>query len=77
MDEDSLPDEEWFCNLCASSRLPRQKVEAKGTFGDLLAILERKNPSAFHLPHEVRDYFVDVKTGTEGEYEEVITQKPK
>ncbi|TAQ83815.1 hypothetical protein B7494_g7865 [Chlorociboria aeruginascens] len=76
MIEGSLPDE-WFCNLCLASRLPRLKDEDGGTFGYLLAQLERKNPSAFHLPKSIREYFVDVKTGAEGEYEEGLAQKPK
>ena len=46
-------------------------------FGQLLAILHRKNPSAFHLPKDIREYFEGVRTGAEGEYEEGVPQKPK
>ena len=74
INEVSLPDE-WFCNDCLTKdTLPQQR---DGTFGALLSNLERKNPSAFHLPKVVRDYFDGVKTGTEGEYEEVVPPKPK
>ena len=43
----------------------------------MLAILQKKNPSAFNLPKDIREYFEGVRTGTEGEYEEGILQKPK
>ena len=75
MNEGALPDE-WFCNVCLSNRNPRRE-ERNGCFGPLLDSLERKNPVAFHLPKEIRDYFENVKTGTEGEYEEGIPPKTK
>lgn len=67
MVEGSLPDE-WFCNKCLSANAPR--VDTAGIFGSLLAALTRKNPVAFHLPKDIREYFENVKTGPEGEYEE-------
>ncbi|KAM3083152.1 hypothetical protein ACMFMG_003813 [Clarireedia jacksonii] len=74
---DLLQEEEWFCTACLARHVPRSKEEAAGTFGLLLANLERKNPSAFHLPKSIREYFDNVKTGTEGEYEEGVVPKPK
>jgi hypothetical protein len=74
---DLLQEEEWFCTACLARHVPRSKEEAAGTFGPLLANLERKNPSAFHLPKSIREYFDNVKTGTEGEYEEAVVPKPK
>lgn len=68
IDEGKLPDE-WFCNICLNSRIPPS--EPAGSFGALLVKLDGKNPSAFHLPKDIREYFENVKTGTEGEYEEV------
>ena len=76
MNQKSLPDE-WFCNKCLTRNLPRGRYDQCGSFGTLLENLERENPSAFHLPKSIREYFVDVKTGTEGEYEEAQPQKPK
>ncbi|RFU26877.1 hypothetical protein B7463_g9475, partial [Scytalidium lignicola] len=76
MNENSLPDE-WFCNLCLSSRRPRSSHDEFGSFGYLLAHLDRKNPVAFHLPKPIREYFVDVRTGPEGEYEEGGSHKPR
>lgn len=48
-----------------------------GSFGRLTAQLDRKNPSAFHLPKQVREYFEGVRTGTEGEYEDGVVTRPK
>lgn len=78
--EDSLPDESWYCNQCNNNHeLGETEEDAKlnGTFGPLMWNLEVKNPSAFHLPRHIRDYFVDVKTGENGEYEEGGPVKPK
>ncbi|KAF4627607.1 hypothetical protein G7Y89_g10543 [Cudoniella acicularis] len=77
MIEDSLPSDAWFCNQCEARRNPRPNQYSNRGFGPLLSNLESKNPSAFHLPKEVREYFENVKTGTEGEYEEVVAPKPK
>lgn len=46
-------------------------------FGVLLSAIDRKNPRAFRLPERVRDYFEGVKTGPEGEYEDVALAGPK
>jgi hypothetical protein len=75
MIEGSFPDE-WFCNVC-QSRQPGARDPIPGTFGPLLFSLDEKNPSAFRLPKSIREYFVDVKTGADGEYEEAGTAKPK
>lgn len=75
MKETALPDE-WFCKVCSASRFPRAEVE-RGMFGGLNAKLEKNNPISFHLPKDVREYFVDVKTGPEGEYDEGAPPKPK
>jgi len=75
--EGNLP-EEWYCNVCyaRNHRLP-QDEDGESGFGLLLRYLEGKNPSAFCLPEEVRGYFVNVKTGDEGQYEEGGATKPK
>ena len=49
----------------------------RGVFGNLLNELEKKNCSSFRLPAQIRNYFEGVKTGEEGEYEEIIKLKPK
>jgi hypothetical protein len=39
--------------------------------------LEKKNPSAYSLPKDIREYFDNVKTGPSGEYEEANVPKHK
>ncbi|OHE95475.1 PHD-finger domain-containing protein [Colletotrichum orchidophilum] len=74
---DTLP-EEWFCNVCFSSRYPTRVPEHKGPFGGLMNTLEKTNPRAYKLPQGVRVYFESVKVGPEGEYEDVVVPaKPK
>jgi hypothetical protein len=68
MIEGKLPDE-WYCNVCLSRREPTRPCYG-GVFGELIPLLERKNPVAFHLPKDIREYFEGVRTGVEGEYEE-------
>ncbi len=71
---DDLPDE-WFCNECNAPSRPVEDYQ--GLFGQLFYQLDSKCPRAFSLPGPIRDYFENVKTGTEGEYEEVQQPKPK
>jgi hypothetical protein len=73
---DSVPEGEWFCKSCTATRNPRAESE-RGMFGNLNYNLKKKNPSSFHLPKDVREYFVNVKTGPEGEYDEGAAPKPK
>jgi hypothetical protein len=77
MIEDLLPDS-WFCRVCVSKRempLP----PAQGIFKKLSTILVGSNPRAFLLPKTIRNYFENVRTGPEGEYEDgvVVTSKVK
>lgn len=71
MEEGHLPDE-WYCHVCFSQRFPTRLPDYGGVFGYLLNNLEKKNSSAFRLPADVRDYFEGVKTGADGEYEEIL-----
>ncbi|KAI9832674.1 MAG: hypothetical protein M1819_004259 [Sarea resinae] len=73
LDPKALP-ESWFCYICEAKKSPPPK-RPRGLFAALDANLEKKNPVAFHLPREIREYFEGVKTGEEGEYEEAVTQK--
>jgi len=76
MDQGHIPDE-WFCNECQLRYNPPLENEHHGIFGLLTANLQRKNPRAFRLPESTREYFEGVKTGAEGEYEEIAPPKPK
>lgn len=78
MIEDALPEDPWFCNVCQSSRQPPPpSSELSGAFGSLLFKLNEKNPSAFQLPLDVRESFEGVKTGAEGEYEDIVPPKSR
>ena len=76
MDPSQPPEGEWFCYICKARRDPQPK-RGRGLFADLLTNLDKKNPIAFNLPYEVREYFEGVKTGEEGEYEEATTSKSR
>jgi len=75
-DEQNL-NEEWYCFVCQAKNNPRAQDEHGGPFGELMTTLDKKNPAAFHLPKDIRELFEDVKTGAEGEYEEIVPPKPK
>ncbi|KAI1143894.1 hypothetical protein F5Y05DRAFT_10204 [Hypoxylon sp. FL0543] len=76
MDEGHMPDE-WYCNECKHRYYPPFGGEHKGALRSLFTVLERKNPRAFRLPEDIRDLFEGVRTGPEGEYEEITPPKPK
>ena len=75
MDQARPPDGEWLCFNCKARIEPRPKAPRGGLFPSLHYGLHDKNPTAFHLPYEVRDFFEGVKTGEEGEYEEIFPSK--
>ena len=60
----------WYCYKCEASRSFAPPLVERGVFGELISELNKKNPTAFHLPPAIRDYFEGVKTGDEGEYED-------
>lgn len=70
---------EWFCNVCRTERelLAPEPVAAPAppprfSFRPLVEKLDARNSSAFRLPVAVRDRFEGVRTGVDGEYEEVV-----
>ena len=75
LDPDREVDGEWFCPRCVTRR--KQKNQRRGTeivtglFGRICQQVDDVIPKAFSLPYDVRDYFEGVKTGEEGEYEEI------
>ena len=68
------PEGEWFCFHCEAKRTSHFRP-SRGLFGSLHQNFEKQNPVAFSLPVSFREYFEGVKTGEEGEYEEVSTAK--
>jgi hypothetical protein len=65
-------DGQWFCNVCQASRDPAALPKRTGVFRLLNEKLDAKNSSAFRLPASVRDLFEGVRTGPDGEYEEIV-----
>ena len=76
MTSNQPPEGEWFCFNCDAKQNARTKP-SRGLFSGLMHRLEKQNPVAFSLPTPIREYFEGVKTGEEGEYEEVSTAKNK
>ena len=70
MDTDNPPDDQWYCPQC-TARQHYRRNETTGILGRIVRRVEEINPKAFNLPFDIRDYFEGVKTGDEGEYEEV------
>ena len=70
MDPDQEVNGEWFCPRC-NARRNKVPVNSTGLLGPLVRRVDDAIPKAFSLPYDVRDYFEGVKTGEEGEYEEV------
>lgn len=75
-DPASPPEGEWFCYVCAAKRDPQLRPP-RGLYAPLEHRLHRQNPRAFELSAPLREYFEGVKTGEDGEYEEISLSKPK
>lgn len=80
MVENESDDEPWFCNQCQSkqdeSHPPWFWHSHPSVFDQMQFWLNKRNPSSYHLPQDIREYFTDVKTGADGEYEEVQPPPP-
>lgn len=72
---DHLPDE-WYCNECLIRRYPSRVPVHRGILGSALNNLEKSIPRAFSLPKSVQNRFEGVKAGADGDYEELVTNKP-
>ena len=72
----NIPGETWYCIDCKVKQ-DRPTQPSSGPLSSLIHKVDTRNPSAFYLPYEVRDFFQGVKTGEEGEFEEVVAMKAK
>ncbi|KAL2256652.1 hypothetical protein VTK26DRAFT_1352 [Humicola hyalothermophila] len=67
---------DWFCNVCRaryrSAAFPAQGSNRGGAFSQLFEKIDARNSSAFRLPDKVRSHFEGVRTGVDGEYEEIV-----
>ncbi|KAH0841742.1 hypothetical protein AYO21_01026 [Fonsecaea monophora] len=70
LDPDEEVEGEWFCPRCVARRT-KQVPHPSGLFGLVLRRVDDIIPKAYSLPSDIRDYFEGVRTGDEGEYEEV------
>ncbi|PBP22950.1 PHD-finger domain-containing protein [Diplocarpon rosae] len=77
IDDYNSQSDAWFCNTCECKRRGPHAEATNGVWGRLFSELEDTNPRSYSLPQPIRDYFVDVKTGPDGEYEEIVPPKPK
>lgn len=76
LEQTNTPDESWLCYICKANSSPAAQP-SQGLFAQLLYLLEKKNPSSFFLPEEIREFFECVRTGDDGEYVEAPLQKPR
>ncbi len=69
---------EWFCNVCRSENQdPAMLPVYKGAFRFLHEQADKKNSSAYSLPKHTRERFEGVRTGADGEYEDIVPPAPK
>ncbi|KAH8150432.1 uncharacterized protein LAJ45_05644 [Morchella importuna] len=71
---EEIPEGMWFCNKCTSQHNPPVKPP-RGLFSELIDGINRRNPTSFRLPPDIRGYFVGVETGALGEYVDVRDNK--
>lgn len=84
LDEDNLPEGDWYCNQCrfrhkrADTASPVRNGKSNslttGIFGKLFDNLELMNPHKFELPRHVRERYQGVSTGKYGEYQDEDTK---
>ncbi|ETI19436.1 hypothetical protein G647_09270 [Cladophialophora carrionii CBS 160.54] len=61
---------EWFCPRCVARRT-KEAPSPAGLLGMVIRRVDDIIPKAYALPPDIREYFEGVRTGEEGEYEEV------
>lgn len=69
-------DEPWYCFGCIAKREQPQR-RSRGLFAPLLSNLDKRNPSVFLLPQEIRDYFDGVATTKDGRFVEQLATKTR
>ncbi|ODQ53561.1 hypothetical protein SAICODRAFT_24800 [Saitoella complicata NRRL Y-17804] len=75
VDENNLPEDDWYCNVCKSRKFGVQ-TQQRGLFQQMMTQMNRTNPVVFRLPKHIRDYFEGVTTGPAGEYQDTKDFKP-
>ncbi|KAK9484552.1 hypothetical protein V1527DRAFT_469611 [Lipomyces starkeyi] len=75
-DEDNLPEGSWFCKSCYAKRHP-PPIPPRGLFSELMEQMDKRNPSCFSLPKELRERYEGVTATDFGEYQDVHDLKPR
>ncbi|KAI4761816.1 hypothetical protein E4T52_06015 [Aureobasidium sp. EXF-3400] len=68
--------EAWYCFGCTAKRAQPQR-QSRGLFSALLLNLEKRNPSNFMLPQDIREYFDGVATAKDGKFVEQLATKTR
>ncbi|KAG9013861.1 hypothetical protein FRB93_000242 [Tulasnella sp. JGI-2019a] len=73
MDDKDISNGQWFCVRCMAARssLPEHSIttpRAAGPFAELINKTATDFPSVFLLPEDIRTYFRDIGTTTDGTY---------
>ncbi|KAH0355658.1 hypothetical protein KCU83_g1886, partial [Aureobasidium melanogenum] len=68
--------EAWYCFGCTAKRAQPQR-QSCGLFAALLLNLEKRNPSNFVLPQDIREYFDGVATAKDGKFVEQLATKTR
>ncbi|GMM38898.1 hypothetical protein DASC09_062370 [Saccharomycopsis crataegensis] len=77
LDEEELPDGDWFCDHCVAKNHKDKLKAPPGIFGKLLLSLQKTNPHRFELPRKIRERYEGVSTGKLGEYQDDDTKASK
>ncbi|GAA5950549.1 hypothetical protein JCM21900_001226 [Sporobolomyces salmonicolor] len=72
---DEVPDESWFCKACRAAAHPPPRPP-KGFFSDLILKVETENPKAFTLTADLKSFFKNVASGTNGEFIDSNEHRP-
>lgn len=64
------PEGSWYCSRCVAGQ-SHGPTEVDGIFGSLSNHSDDINPKVFSLPIRLREYYDGIRTGEEGEYEDV------
>lgn len=70
LDPEQEVEGEWYCPRCVAGR-SKATTNPSGLLGSAVRRVDDTIPRAFALPRAIREYFEGVRTGDEGEYEEV------
>ncbi|TIA40082.1 hypothetical protein D6C78_02767 [Aureobasidium pullulans] len=68
--------EAWYCFGCTAKRAQPQR-HSRGLFAALLLNLDKRNPSNFVLPQDIREYFDGVATAKDGKFVEQLATKTR